>query len=145
MHVRGSIGGRRAAQALAATGLVVAATLGATALSGTATAATTTFNPFSANRGFTMVVRGDAQLGNSELEGSIAVLGSVSSAKQNGYALPHVVAGRGDYAVPLIDGTPVRILADRFVGGGGFDVSNAGAAPGTDNAGRSSRSRRSAS
>src|SRR5699024_5786166 len=35
-------------------------------------------------------------------------------------------AGHGDYSVPLIDETPVRILAGEFVGDGAFDVVNSG-------------------
>ncbi|MCL3838288.1 collagen-binding domain-containing protein [Aeromicrobium duanguangcaii] len=89
-----------------------------------ATATTETFNPFSVNRGFSVVSRGDAVLGNGEIEGSIAAFGSISSSERNGYPVVHTVAGMGDYGVPSIDGTPVRILADRFVGSGAFDVSN---------------------
>ena len=76
------------------------------------------FNPFDVNNGFTIVTKGDATLGNNELEGSIAAFGSVGSSKQN-YPLVHKVAGEGNFTVPLIDGDPVRLLADKFVDGGG--------------------------
>jgi choice-of-anchor A domain-containing protein len=89
-----------------------------------AQAASSTFNPFDVNQGFTVVTKGDAHLNNSEFEGSIAVLGSISSGNQNGYTMIHQAAGTPDYVVPTVDGVPVRILADRFVGAGGFDLSN---------------------
>ena len=90
----------------------------------------TTFNPFDANNGFSIVSQGDVSLGNAELEGSVAAFGTIESTKDN-YAIVHEVAGTPDYTVPTIDGEPVRILADEFVGTGGFDLSNAGAESGT--------------
>src|SRR5699024_8321427 len=86
---------------------------GLTALS--ASAETTTFNPFDVNQGFSIVTLGDATVGNNELEGSIAAFGSIASTSSN-YPLVHKVAGMGDYTVPTIDGDPVRLLADSFVG-----------------------------
>ena len=90
----------------------------------------TTFNPFDANNGFSIVSQGDVSLGNAELEGSVAAFGTIESTKDN-YAIVHEVAGTPDYTVPTIDGEPVRILANEFVGTGGFDLSNAGAESGT--------------
>ncbi|WP_293787946.1 collagen-binding domain-containing protein, partial [uncultured Aeromicrobium sp.] len=87
-------------------------------------AASATFNPFEINNGFTIVSQGDAHLNNGEIEGSIAVLGQISSGNPNGYPVVHNAAGEPDYPVPTIDGTPVRILAHEFVGDGSFDVSN---------------------
>ncbi len=99
--------------------------LAATTLAGApASAASAMFNPFEETGGFTVVSLGDARLSNSELEGSIAVLGSLSSGSQNGYAVIHKAAGRPDYTVPVVDGVPVRILAGAFTGTGAFDVSN---------------------
>lgn len=91
-----------------------------------AVAAPETFNPFSINSGFTVLTTGDVELNNSELEGSIAAFGSIASGSQN-YPVVHKVAGQDDYTVPSIDGKPVRILANQFVGTGNFDLTNAGA------------------
>lgn len=113
---------KRALSAIGASTLVASAVLGAG--SSAAVAAVTTFNPFDINNGFTTVARGDIRLGNAELEGSVAAFGSISTANQNGYPVLHQAAGEPDYIVPSIDGTPVRILADRFIGTGSFDVSN---------------------
>ena len=111
-------------QGIAAVGVVGLATgallLGATA----APAAPTSFNPFAVNNGFTIVAQGDAVLDNAELEGAIAAFGSIASGKPNGFPMVHQAAGHGDYSVPLIDETPVRILAGEFVGDGAFDVVN---------------------
>ena len=93
--------------------------------SSTATAAgPTTFNPFDINRGFTVLATGNVNVNSSEIEGSVAALGSISSGNPNGFPVQHTVAGEPGYTVPTIDGTPVRILADRFIGSGSFDISN---------------------
>ncbi|MDI9913869.1 hypothetical protein [Rhodococcus sp. IEGM 1379] len=76
------------------------------------------------NEGFT-IPQGDTYLNNSELEGSIASFGSVSSGNQNGYPVLHQAAGEADYTVPRVDGVPVRILADQFTGPGGSTSSTA--------------------
>src|SRR5699024_8377710 len=60
----------------------------------------------------------------AELEGSIAASGSIASGNPNGFPLVHQIAGHGDYSVPLIDETPVRILAGEFVGDGALYVLN---------------------
>ena len=90
----------------------------------------TTFNPFDANNGFSIVSQGNVSLGNGELEGSVAAFGTIQSTEGN-YPIRHVSAGMPDYTVPTIDGEPVRILADEFVGTGGFDLTNEGAPAGT--------------
>lgn len=90
----------------------------------------TMFNPFDANNGFSIVSQGNVSLGNAELEGSVAAFGTIQSTEGN-YPIRHVSAGMPDYTVPTIDGEPVRILANEFVGTGGFDLSNAGAESGT--------------
>ncbi|WP_161972291.1 collagen-binding domain-containing protein [Corynebacterium neomassiliense] len=99
---------------------------------GTAAAAdNASINPFEVNNGFTIVGRGDVKLGNGELEGSVAAFKSLESTKSN-YPVIHKAAGTGDYSVPKVDGVPVRILADSFVGNGSFDVSNRGAVDGSE-------------
>src|SRR5699024_5472946 len=116
---------RRAVRQGIATAGVVGLATGALLLNATATQAEpTTFNPFAQNNGFTIVAQGDATLGNAELEGAIAAFGSISSGKPDGYPVIHQAAGGGDYVVPTIDGTPVRILAGEFVGDGAFDIAN---------------------
>ncbi|PFG16249.1 choice-of-anchor A domain-containing protein [Propionicimonas paludicola] len=123
MPERGNSG--RGKRALGLSGAALLALLaGVVGAAGPAQAASSTFNPFDVNQGFTVVTKGDAYLNNSEFEGSIAVLGSISSGNQNGYPMIHQAAGTPDYVVPTIDGVPVRILADRFVGSGGFELSN---------------------
>jgi hypothetical protein len=94
------------------------------------------YNPFAVNQGFTIVAQGDAALGNGELEGSVAAFGTIQSLKQN-YPIVHNVAGEPDYQVPLIDGTPVRLLAGQFVndpgrGETGFAITNADQSGTTD-------------
>src|SRR5699024_7122475 len=111
-------------QGIAAVG-VVGLTAGALLLGATAApAAPTTLNPFAVNNGFTIVAQGDAVLDNAELEGAIAAFGSIASGKPNGFPMLQQAAGCADYSVPLIDETPVRILAGEFVGDGAFDVAN---------------------
>lgn len=102
--------------------LVAAAVLAAPA--GGAAAEPVSINPFDALGGFTVLAQGDAVLNSSEIEGSIAVFGSVRSGNQNGFPMVHEVAGVGDYTLPTVDGRAVRILAGSFVGPGAFDVSN---------------------
>ncbi|MCM3659800.1 choice-of-anchor A family protein [Georgenia satyanarayanai] len=94
-----------------------------------AQADTETFNPFENNHGFTIVARGDASLGNGELEGSVAAFGSVSS--RESYPVRHHAAGDPGYTLPIVDGRPVRILAGQFTGGGSIDLTNDNAPPGS--------------
>ena len=90
----------------------------------------TKINPFEINGGFTILSRGDASLSNGELEGSVAAFGSISTEKGSPFQLMQETAGQGDFTVPLIDGTPVRILA-ASLGTGSFEVSNEGAGSNT--------------
>ncbi|WP_430869118.1 collagen-binding domain-containing protein [Demequina aurantiaca] len=100
-----------------------------TAVAGTsfalsAQAATETMNPFDVNAGFTIVSQSDLVLENAELEGSVAAFGTISAGSKDSYPVIHDAAGQPDYLVPLIDGLPVRILAERFAGTGSFQVTN---------------------
>jgi len=96
---------------IAVTAVVGLASIGMVAAgAGAAHSATTTINPFAANDGFTIFAQGDVSLGNAELEGSIAVNGTLAVTKNN-YPVIHRAAGMADYTVPVIDGEPVRILA----------------------------------
>lgn len=114
-------GWKRAISAIGASALVAGALVGG-GLSA-ATAAPATFNPFDINNGFTAVAQGNITLSNGEVEGSVAALGSISSGKDN-YPVVHHAAGESDYTVPSIDGTPVRILAEKFTGSGSFALTN---------------------
>ncbi|HLT84158.1 MAG TPA: collagen-binding domain-containing protein [Phototrophicaceae bacterium] len=105
-------------------GAVTAVVVAGMVVVGPAQAEPTSVNPFDLSRGFTVVARGDVTLSNSELEGSVAALGTISSGNQNGYPVVHQAAGTPDYTVPTVDGVPVRVLAERFVGTGALDVSN---------------------
>ncbi|NUL49335.1 VaFE repeat-containing surface-anchored protein [Cellulosimicrobium funkei] len=82
------------------------------------------FNPFAVNQGFTILAEGDLALNNGELEGAAAAFGTASSGNSNGFGLLHDSAGVPDYSVPTIDGAPVRLLAESFIGSGSFDISN---------------------
>ena len=88
------------------------------------------FNPFgfpsvgADNNNFTVVGTGDVKLGNGELEGSVAAFGSIEALGKN-YPIRHYAAGTSEYFTPVVDGVPVRILANQFIGTtGSFDVSN---------------------
>src|SRR5690625_1911920 len=115
-------GWKKGLAGIGATALVAGTSLGGIFA---AVAAPTTFNPFDINNGFTIVSQGNAYLNNGEIEGSITAFGSISSGNNNGYPVIHnSAAGLPDYEVPAVDGTPVRILAEKFVGTGAFDISN---------------------
>ncbi|WP_425563824.1 collagen-binding domain-containing protein [Ornithinimicrobium humiphilum] len=92
---------------------------------GSASAETTTINPFATNNGFSIVAKGNATLGNNEIEGSIAAFGSIAATSSN-YPLVHKVAGVGDCAIPTIDGDPRPHPGRSFVGIGNIAVTNAG-------------------
>lgn len=91
----------------------------------------TDVNPFAGNRGFTLLSLGDVGLNNLEFEGSVAAFGAASTVRISGplspnidgYPIVHHSAGSPDYSVPLIDGEPVRLLADRFEGAPGSTIS----------------------
>lgn len=75
----------------------------------------TTFNPFDDAGGFSIYVREDAQLLNHEVEGSVAVGGTLTIRKSGGsFAILHQSAGTGDYSAPLIDGDPTRLLVNEY-------------------------------
>ncbi|TNC18018.1 choice-of-anchor A family protein, partial [Georgenia sp. 311] len=122
-HVRVRPGRQRQGVALVSAAAIAVAGFGMLG-AGPAQAEPSSFNPFALANGFTVVARGDVTLSNSELEGSIAVLGELSSGNQNGYPVVHQAAGTPDYTVPTVDGVPVRVLAERYVGTGALDVSN---------------------
>ena len=109
--------GRRWRSRVAAAAAVVVAAAGAIATtSAPATAASLVGNPLAGAAGFTVVSYGDAELSNHEVEGSIAVGGTVSVRTGQGpYNLIHKAAGNADYVLPVFDGEPVRLVV------GGFD------------------------
>ncbi len=77
--------------------------------------------PVGSADGFTFFVTGDAILANSELEGSLAVLGSATfgdtrSPGGGQYPIVHSTAGNSAYSVPTIDGDPTRVLLQRYAG-----------------------------
>ncbi|WP_394554539.1 collagen-binding domain-containing protein [Agromyces sp. MMS24-JH15] len=91
----------------------------------------TTFNPFDNAGGFSLYARGDANLQHSEVEGAIAVGGTLT-AKQPGGRLPiqHYVTGTADYTAPVIDGAATRVLIGAYSDQSGIlDVSGSGIAP----------------
>jgi len=74
--------------------------------------------------GYTLFVTGDAILANSELEGTLAVGGTATFGDAHGfqsgqYPIMHSTgAGNADYDVPTIEGTPNRVLIQRFASDG---------------------------
>lgn len=108
---------RRWRARLAGAVAILVATAGAVATtSAPATAASLSGNPLAGAAGFTVVSYGDAELSNHEIEGSVAVGGNVSVRTGQGpYNLIHKAAGNGDYVLPTLGGTPVRLVV------GGFD------------------------
>lgn len=118
---RSGAGWRRALGVVVGCGVLAGANMSIPAASA---ASPEVLEPFSANAGFGFLALEDVVVNNSELEGSIAALGAISSTNPNGYPVLHQAAGRPDYTVPLIDGAPVRILAQRFTGTGSFDVTS---------------------
>ncbi|WP_243075801.1 DUF5979 domain-containing protein [Microbacterium sp. SS28] len=110
--VRRLVAGLTAA-VLATTGLVVATTIEPAPA---AAAFPETVNPFSLGGGFTIYAREDALLKNQETEGSIAAGGSATFAPSGAsqYAIIHVVAGTGDYDLPVVDGDPTRLLVGSY-------------------------------
>lgn len=87
-----------------ACGAVVAAAPGATADGDT-------IHPFADAGGFSVYVREDATLLNSEIEGALAVGGTLQGAV-SGSRLPimHKIAGTSAYDLPLVDGDATRLL-----------------------------------
>src|SRR5690606_21389655 len=74
--------------------------------------------------GYTLFVRENAILANSELEGTLAVGGSATFGDPRGnqnqqYPIFHGgVGGNADYSVPTIDGAPNRVLIQQFASDG---------------------------
>lgn len=77
---------------------------------GPASAATASLNPMGVNGDFTIVTTGDASMGNSELEGSLAVGGDVRF--PNGtYPIIHSSGLTPTaYDIPVVAGDPTRLL-----------------------------------
>jgi choice-of-anchor A domain-containing protein len=118
-----------AALAVAGTGLTLtspASANSATSSADTPTATCVGVNPMGAatpigsESGYTVFVKGDATIANSELEGSLAVGGTATFGVKNGnsqYAIMHSVAGNADYEVPTVEGEPNRVLIQNFGSG----------------------------
>lgn|GEM_PF-3083642 len=121
MQVRGNRPVGRAAARLGAVAVALGL-VGAVSVA-PAQAVVERYDPFDVNQGFSAVATGDMALNNGEFEGSVATFGSLSTTSQN-YPFIHQAAGNPDYTVPTVDGDPVRVLADRFVGTGEFDVTD---------------------
>lgn len=71
-------------------------------------------NPFTLAGGFTVYSHGDAVLGNSEFEGSLAVGGELRLTQGANYQFAHKIAGTGSYVLPTIDGDPTRLLIGSY-------------------------------
>ena len=99
-------------RALAAGLSVLAVSAGAIVLgSGGAAGAPAPINPFADAGGFSVYVREDARLDNSEVEGALAVGGALDAvAPGQRFPIVHKVAGTSDYTIPVIDGDPTRLL-----------------------------------
>ena len=105
---------------------VLAITAGAVVLgSGGAAGASATVNPFADAGGFSVYVRGDATLDNSEIEGSLAVGGTLDAAGPGSrLSIVHKVAGTSAYTIPTIDSDPTRLLVGAVAASSGIiDVS----------------------
>lgn len=72
------------------------------------------FNPFAMSGGFTVYAREDATLANTETEGTIAVGDVATMPNDTQYTIVHVVAGTGDYTLPVVDGDPTRLLVGSY-------------------------------
>ncbi|WP_291038311.1 DUF5979 domain-containing protein [Herbiconiux sp.] len=75
--------------------------------------------PIGSDAGYTIYTTGDGVLGNSELEGTLAVGGTATFGAAGGgsgsYAIfQGGVGGNADYGVPTIDGDLNRVLMSRF-------------------------------
>lgn len=71
--------------------------------------------PKNSNAGFTIFTTGDADLENSELEGSLAVGGSAYFGNgSTDYPIFHNDAGSGNYSLPTIDGDSTRVLLNEY-------------------------------
>lgn len=71
--------------------------------------------PKNSNAGFTIFTTGDADLENSELEGSLAVGGSAYFGNgSTDYPIFHNDAGSGNYSLPTIEGDSTRVLLNEY-------------------------------
>lgn len=125
---------RPIAVALVAT-LAIAGTIAASTLTGTAAgAAVTAVNPFADAGGFSVYVVEDANLDNTEIEGALAVGGTLRAVTPGSrYPIVHYVAGTAAYTPPVIDGDTTRLLIGGFsLSSGMVDVTGAGAPSGVD-------------
>lgn len=97
---------------VAGAGLAATPAIAAAAAPQAATTADATFNPFDNAGGFSVYVRRDANLRNTEIEGAIAVGGTLTV----GGRLPVLQyrAGTDDYTPPLIEGDVTRALLGAY-------------------------------
>ena len=112
--------------ALAGTGLILATTPAAAEPGPETRATCSPVNPMGAatpigsDNGYTLFVRENAILANSELEGTLAVGGTATFGDSRGfqggqYPIMHGgVGGNADYDVPTIGGEPNRVLLQEF-------------------------------
>lgn len=77
-------------------------------------------NPLEGTSDFTVLSFGDLELGNHEIEGSVAAGGDVS-VSSGPFNIIHSAAGSSDYVLPTLNGAPVRLVA-----GGTFDSAASG-------------------
>ena len=78
-------------------------------------------NPLAGASGFTVLSFGNLELGNHEIEGSVASGGDIS-VSSGPFNIIHSAAGSSDYVLPTLDGAPIRLVA-----GGTFDTVASGA------------------
>ncbi|KQM83150.1 hypothetical protein ASE68_07830 [Agromyces sp. Leaf222] len=71
-------------------------------------------NPLTLAGGYTVYAQGNATLGNSEFEGSIAVGDRLRLTQAATYQFAHVIAGAGSYVLPTVDGDPTRVLIGAY-------------------------------
>ncbi len=120
----------------ATAGLIGLLALAFSPLGTTPSAAASAVNPFT-GMGFTIYADGNATLDNAELEGSVAATGTLTTSRGN-FNVAHKIAGEGNYTIPLVDGVPTRLLANNFVSSTSsasmFNITNAGATSGTNEA-----------
>ncbi|MFF2369685.1 collagen-binding domain-containing protein [Agromyces sp. NPDC058110] len=75
---------------------------------------TSAVNPLTLAGGYTVYAQGNATLGNSEFEGSIAVGDRLRITHSATYQFAHVIAGTGSYVLPTVDGDPTRVLIGAY-------------------------------
>ncbi|MGC4174114.1 collagen-binding domain-containing protein [Demequina sp.] len=114
--------------AVAVLGTIAATTV----LGSSAGAAETAVNPFDDAGGFSVYAIEDANLFNSEVEGALAVGGTLRAVSPGSrFPIVHYVAGTAAYTPPVVDGDATRLLIGAFSTNSGIvDVSGAGAPTG---------------